>query len=218
MIELARNPYYNTLKEGFLAGMNGKHFQAYCDRLGVSNVGKNRVTKLHTQILYDLLDRLIIASKRKQGPVHTEYSKHPDCGIIKAKIQDTDELERLPRIKSNLIPDTLNKGRSTPLECFVAWYDALAEYAAIKAYDKVGEKEPIPVINEELNRLQERLSLDEGFLIAKEELVKSLRNLFPTDHEKILQECQQSFNDKIEATISDIVAIVTGKSSISAKK
>lgn len=210
MIEAVRNSYYYRLKRDFFEGMN-RSLPSCCKKPEVVEADADAVKKISSAILYDALSIQMHAAIKKLPRVGIIYPSNDAVAEIITQRNKENEEQRRVRMVHNMVTDTMNRGRTTPLECMAAWYDALAEYAAAQAYEKV-DQAPIPAINEELNKLEKRLSVDEGYAIAKEELINSIKRLFPTEYEYFLAECQESFTDKIDETVDDIVDQITGKS------
>lgn len=201
-------PYiYNNLKNSFKDGIEFKRvpFLTYYNKR-VGNIMPN--VEVAGNIIKDIYKTSsVIELIRKKA--HMPTIDLEKINTMAAETSYRDKLITEGRFK---LENTFLQGSSNPDICLMAWYDALAEHVLEVANSLIGEKAPIPAIQDELQSLSKSLSKDIGFSDAKTNLYNSLKKLYPKTYKARMKICEQRYNQKVEAGITEIVKkIIAGE-------
>lgn len=199
MIRIKTQPYiYDTLKNSFREGMefNRVPFQVYYER----RIGDIVPDKEASENINIYKGTTFLELIRKKA-----YLLIPDLGKVKAMADETSYQDKLIYEGRFKLENTFFQGSSNPDICLMAWYDALAEHVLEVANSFIGEKTPVPVIQDELNALSKSVSRDIGLSDAKTYLYNSLKKLYPKTYKARLKICEQRYNQKVSEGVTDIV-------------
>ena len=204
MINVTKTPNYETLKAEFKDGIEYKMtpFKTYfkkklksvvnpsVDKEVMANVVKGLYTDDHKSLIMQLKGTACV---------------QPDWNRVAAKIAVTSYAEKLTNDGYSIISDTFNRGRQNPCVCFMAWYDAIAEYVLSAANNFIGEKAPIPFICEQLNNINKNILKEDDFRESKANVYESLKTLYPKTYKKRIKLIEKSYNTRIQNGVTKIV-------------
>jgi hypothetical protein len=135
----------------------------------------------------------------KTTGIQTDWDK------VANKVAATSYKDKLMNEGYYKISDTFNMGRRNPDICFMAWYDAIAEYVLSAANSLLGEKSPVPVIDKTLKSIEKSMLNNPNYADAKASVYESLKKLYPKTYKKRLKLFEQNYNKKVQNGVTEIV-------------
>lgn len=205
MINITKTANYETLKSAFRDGIEFRRtpFKTYFKQKLVNPTVDNEYMANVIQGLY-IEPKSIKMLLSRTIPAQTDWNRVTD------KVALTSYAEKLINEGDTKIADTFSRGMQNPSICFMAWYDAIAEYVLEKANSLIGQKPPIIVVNEELNNIEKNTLKDINYYEVKARVFESLKQLYPKTYKKRLKLLEQNYNTKVQNGITDIVQKLIG--------
>lgn len=213
MINVGKTPNYNTLKSAFREGIEFRTIP-FKEYMGNKSVGMQSGSELVTKFVNDTSTGILNDIAKDRNPLKFIMSKtfaaKADRNSIESQVLSERVAEKLCREGNTKIADTFLAGICNPSVCFMAWYDALAEHVVSAAEALADSSAPVPVIQEELQKLSKSLSSNKGFNEAKTKVYKALKKLygktaFHQTYKARLKLCEQHYNKQVSDGVTNIV-------------
>lgn len=214
MINITKAPNYETLKASFKDGIEFRRipFRTYFQKTFVNTTVDNEYLKNVTLGLLTLNKNIKLKeAKGDESSLKVKFDYNglimklikttllpTDWGRVVKKVAVSSYAKELLEEGRYKISNTFNMGRENPDVCFMAWYDAIAEYVLDTANRLIGEKTPIPVINAELKKIEKYVLNDPNFEESKTSVFKELKRLYPKTYKKRLKFFEKSYNTKVQ--------------------
>lgn len=203
MTAIGKMTCYSAMKTAFKDGIEYRTmpFKDYFRKKAMSE-------KPDSELMADIINNIYKGQSLLMMIKTKSYSPAVDWEKLSEKAAEIVNIEKAANTGSAKITDTFSKGLKNPDVCFMAWYDALSEHVSSIANFLADIKAPVPVIQEELQKLVCSLSKNSDFSNAKKAVYEKLKKLYPKTYKKRLQIMEQGYNTQVQNSVNEIVKTI----------